>query len=76
MKVADPSATEEKNEALRKRYQDIMFPIFFPEEPTKPDIKLLFSSLLRVLGMEDKGWDPFGESSRLLKKSLRLADEA
>lgn len=56
------SPTEEKNEAIRKRYQDIMFPIFFPETPTKPDIKLLFSSVLRVMGMEDKGWDPHAES--------------
>ncbi len=64
--AAGPSPAEERNEAIRKRYQDIMFPIFFPEEPTQPDIKLFFSSLLRVVGMEDRGWDPLAESRAVI----------
>ncbi|KAA3505501.1 hypothetical protein DXM21_25420 [Agrobacterium rosae] len=57
---------EAKNEAIRKRYEDILIPIFFSETPTSPDIKLLFSSVLRVTGMEDRGWDPHAESRAVI----------
>ncbi len=57
---------EDKNEAIRDRYVPILAPAFFPDDPTKPDIIQLFASLLRVVGMEDKGWDPYSESRALL----------
>ena len=57
---------EDKNEVIRDRYVPIMAPAFFPDDPTKPDIIQLFASLLRVVGMEDKGWDPYSESRALL----------
>ena len=66
IEAAGTSPAEAKNEAIRKRYEDILSPIFFPEEPTKHDIKLFFSSLLRVAGMEDRGWDPFAESRAVI----------
>lgn len=53
-----------------KKYRDIYIPklekLFFPEEPAKNDIIKYFSSLLRVTGMEDSGWDPHAESKGLL----------
>jgi hypothetical protein len=39
-----------------------MTPLFFPEDPKGPDIVRYFASLLRIVGMEDKGWDPYVES--------------
>lgn len=59
-------AGERKREAIRDRYVPLMAPLFFPDEPTKPDIIQLFASLLRVVGMEDKGWDPYVESRSVL----------
>ena len=57
---------EDKNEAIRDRYLQIMTPAFFPDDPANPDIIQLFASLLRVIGMEDKGWDPYSESRAFL----------
>lgn len=57
---------EAKREAIRDRYVPLMAPLFFPDDPTKPDIIQLFASLLRVVGMEDKGWDPYAESRSVL----------
>jgi hypothetical protein len=57
---------EQKNEAIRERYIPMLAPAFFPDDPTQPDIIQLFASLLRVVGMEDKGWDPYSESRAVL----------
>jgi hypothetical protein len=66
--MSDPKemTPEGKNAAIRDRYVDLMAPVFHPDDPTKPDIIQLFASLLRVVGMEDKGWDPYAESRALL----------
>lgn len=50
----------------RDSYIDLLEPIFLPEDPVSNDILKYFSSLLRVLGMEDKGWDPYAESRAML----------
>jgi hypothetical protein len=66
---------DEANDALkaiRDRYQAVMEPLFFPELPTDPDIIQLFASLLRVVGMEDAGWDPYMESRAVLEDLNRL----
>jgi hypothetical protein len=57
---------EEINEAVRDRYIPVMAPVFFPDNPTEPDILQLFASLLRIVGMEDRGWDPYKESRAVL----------
>ncbi|KRA61515.1 hypothetical protein ASD79_05185 [Caulobacter sp. Root655] len=62
----------EKLEAIRARYQAVMAPLFFPERPAEPDIIQLFASLLRVVGMEDAGWDPYMESRAVLEDLNRL----
>jgi hypothetical protein len=67
-----PDAGEIKREATRDRYVPLMAPLFFPDEPTKPDIIQLFASLLRVVGMEDKGWDPYAESRAVLEDLNQL----
>jgi|SRR5208337_1848060 len=41
-------------------------PVFLPGDPVKNDIICYFASLLRVLGMEDGGWDPYAESRGVL----------
>jgi hypothetical protein len=64
--VTEVDAGEIKREAVRDRYVPLMAPLFFPDEPTEPDIIQLFASLLRVEGMEDKGWDPYAESRNVL----------
>jgi hypothetical protein len=46
---------EEINEAVRDRYIPVMAPVFFPDNPAEPDILQLFASLLRIVGMEDRG---------------------
>jgi len=51
--------------ALRERYFNIMQPIFTPI-PDKHDIVDFFASILRVVGMEDGGWDPFEESRGMI----------
>lgn len=60
------SGEMEDDEAVRSRYIGILAPLFLPERPTEPDIIQLFASLLRVCGMEDKGWDPYAESRHVL----------
>ncbi|MCV0350137.1 MAG: hypothetical protein K5863_08665 [Nitratireductor sp.] len=50
----------------RDSYVDLLEPIFLPKDPVSNDIINYFSSLLRVLGMEDKGWDPYAESRAVL----------
>jgi hypothetical protein len=56
----------------RDRYIKILEPLFLPEDPVSNDIVRYFSSLLRVLGMEDKGWDPYAESRNILNDLNRL----
>lgn len=59
--------TDEEVDNVRKQYEASMWPIFLPDEPAKNDIVQYFSSLLRVVGMEDKGWDPYLESRGILE---------
>ena len=46
----------------RDYYIDLLEPLFLPDDPISNDIIKYFSSLLRLIGMEDKGWDPYSES--------------
>jgi hypothetical protein len=62
-----PTNENDKVEKNRDHYVSLLAPLFFPSDPTKPDIVQLFSSLLRVVGMEDKGWDPHAESRAFLE---------
>ena len=57
---------EERNEEIRSRYIPLLAPLFFPDDPKSHDIICYFASLLRIVGMEDKGWDPYLESRSLL----------
>lgn len=57
---------EEKFEGLKEHYFQALKPLFLPDLPIRGDMVLFFASLLRVLGMEDGGWDPYAESRRTL----------
>ena len=59
--------TEEDIEATRRKYSDCLKPLFLPEDPASNDIVNYFASLLRIVGMEDRGWDPFLESRAILE---------
>ncbi len=59
--------TDEDMEEVRQQYVDCLQPLFFPEDPVGNDIVKFFASLLRIVGMEDKGWDPFLESRATLE---------
>ncbi len=59
--------TDDDVEAVRERYIKTLSPLFFPDDPVSNDIVLYFASLLRVVGMEDRGWDPHLESRALLE---------
>jgi hypothetical protein len=50
----------------RDRYFNLLEPLFLPNDPVGNDIIRYFASILRVLGMEDKGWDPYAESRNIL----------
>lgn len=54
-------------EQIREEYYQLLKPLFFPELPVQYDIMEFFASLLRVVGMEDRGWDPFLESRAILE---------
>ena len=56
----------------RSRYIEALEPLFLPTDPISNDIIRYFASLLRVLGMEDKGWDPYAESRFILNDINRL----
>jgi hypothetical protein len=56
----------------RDRYFNMLEPLFLPNDPVTNDIVRYFASLLRVLGMEDKGWDPYAESRDILNDLNRL----
>ncbi|MCP5405403.1 MAG: hypothetical protein H6922_04165 [Pseudomonadaceae bacterium] len=49
-----------------QKYVGNMRPLFMPNDPASNDIVNYFSSLLRVLGLEDRGWDPHVESEALV----------
>jgi len=66
MGITAESGGEDVREAIRSRYIPLMTPLFFPEDPVGPDIVRYFASLLRIVGMEDKGWDPYVESRAVL----------
>jgi hypothetical protein len=55
-----------KFEAKREEYIDRLRPLFLPDDPVSKDIIRYFASLLRALGMEDRGWDPYEESRATL----------
>ena len=59
-------------EDVRHRYVSMLTPLFFPDNPTKPDVIQLFASLLRIVGMEDRGWDPYSESLNVLQDLYSL----
>lgn len=54
-------------EEIRERYIEALKPLFYPDLPFRYDSIAYFSSLLRVLGIEDKGWDPYLESRATLE---------
>lgn len=54
-------------EIKRDEYIETLKPIFLPADPVSNDIIRYFASLLRVLGMEDRGWDPYAESRAMLE---------
>jgi hypothetical protein len=56
----------------RDRYIKTLEPLFLPDDPVSNDIVRYFASLLRALGMEDKGWDPYAESRNILNDLNRL----
>jgi len=58
--------TEEEIKATREKYIAAMKPLFLPEDPVSGDIIKYFASLLRIVGMEDKGWDPYLESRAMI----------
>lgn len=54
-------------EIKRDEYIELFSPLFLPEDPVSHDIVRYFASLLRVLGMEDQGWDPYAEPRKMLE---------
>ena len=46
---------------------EFLRPLFLPDDPVSHDIINYFASLLRVFGMEDRGWDPYSESRATLE---------
>lgn len=59
--------TKNEIEAIRDRYIKTLTPLFLPDDPISHDIIRYFASLLRIVGMEDAGWDPHLESRALLE---------
>lgn len=59
--------TDEELEATGERYYQALKPLFLPDDPVSNDIVRYFASLLRIVGMEDKGWDPYIESRGTLE---------
>lgn len=60
------SETPTPYEIKRDQYVALFNPLFLPADPVSNDIIRYFASLLRVLGMEDHGWDPYAESRAML----------
>ena len=71
---ADHEAAEwqAQHKAIQDGYINLLAPLFLPKEPTNPDILDYFCALLRVGGMEDGGWDPYGESRVVLRELHEL----
>ena len=59
--------TDDDIERVRERYIKTLTPLFLPDDPVSNDIVRYFASLLRIVGMEDAGWDPHLESRALLE---------
>jgi hypothetical protein len=59
--------TEGDIEVIREKYINALKPLFLPEDPVTNNIVNYFASLLRIVGMEDKGWDPYLESRAILE---------
>lgn len=59
--------TDEEIENTRQRYIGLLHPLFLPDDPISNDIVQYFASVLRIVGMEDKGWDPYFESRAILE---------
>lgn len=59
--------TDDEVKDTRQRYIDLLRPLFLPDDPASNDIIQYFASLLRIVGMEDKGWDPYLESRGILE---------
>ena len=62
--------TEQTNspfDEIREKYFEILKPLFLPEDPVGRDIVNYFGSLLRALGQEDTGLDPYVESRATLE---------
>ena len=57
---------------VRERYVEILTPVFCPQLREGDDPLNYYASLLRILGMEDAGWDPYSESRALLHDLNRL----
>lgn len=51
----------------REQYIELFRPLFLPADPVSNDIVRYFATLLRVLGTEDHGWDPYEESRAMLE---------
>ena len=62
-----PKETRSPFDEKRDRYSEILRPLFLPDDPVSHDIINYFASLLRVCGMEDRGWDPYAESRATLE---------
>lgn len=59
--------TPDEIEETRERYYQAFRPLFFPELPFRHDVISYLASILRIVGMEDGGWDPFVESRATLE---------
>ncbi len=59
--------TRSPYDAKRDKYIEILKPLFLPDDPVSHDIINYFASLLRVFGLEDRGWDPYAESRATLE---------
>ncbi len=70
--------TNKEVEKIREYYIDILQPLFLPKDPISNDIIKYFASLLRIVGIEDQGWDPYLESRNILEdlNSILLFDDS
>lgn len=59
--------TKTPYDSKRDEYIELFKPLFLPADPVSNDIIRYFASLLRALGMEDHGWDPYAESRSMLE---------
>lgn len=64
--MTDQASEPSPFDIKRDEYVERLKPLFLPDDPVSNDIVRYFASLLRVLGMEDRGWDPYAESRAML----------